>query len=312
LNVLTNPPRNRWNDVLAAPDIQTSQTPSYNWDFLAFNLEDPEEPKNAFDWEGNPIEQEPNPYFSDIRVRQAIQYAVNVPELIEVGLQGQGTQLAAMFSPYAYPYDDSLHPYGYDPQRARDLLNEAGWVQQGNNRICVHCGTAEEGSPMSLNLSYGSSSHHYPVATLIARQLYEVGINTSLSGGSDSVYYQNFDLYLGTWGAPYASVGIDAMFSPQEDIVGFGWNFTSYNNPEVSDLLSQARYVEGCSLDERIDYYQEAQRILYEDLPYAWLYAHDTRLAVHGSVQNFAPSIGEPLGNMRDWTVFDVPERLGR
>jgi peptide/nickel transport system substrate-binding protein len=308
LTMLRNPPLNRWSDISAADDVQLFQTPTNRWDYIAFNLEHPIEPENAFDEDGNPIAQEPNLFFSDSRVREAIQLAINVPELIEVGLHGRGTQLAGLFSPVSWVYDENLSPYPYDPERARDLLDEAGWIQAGNNRICVDCGTAPNGTNFYFGLGYGNDPHHAEVATLIARQLSLVGLSAYLSGSNfDHLIGQRFDLYLGTWEESLVPGGLEDLFTPQADIVGEGWNFGSYNNPNLTSLLEDAQTVAGCGLEERISRYQSAQTLLQQELPYVWLYAHDERIAVSGSVQNFAPTLGRPLENLLDWRIFDVP-----
>jgi peptide/nickel transport system substrate-binding protein len=309
LTLLNNPPVNRWSDIQAADDVQTYQAPTTRWDYIAFNLTQPFESESAFDEDGNAIEQAPNPYFSDIRIRQAIQMAINVPELIEVGLQGQGTVLAAHQVPLSWAYDDSLSPYAYDPDAARALLEEAGWVQyQGSStRRCLGCETADEGTFLSISLAYDAMAHHSVVASLITQQLREVGIGINpYSTDFFAATYQDFDMYLGTWYETYpVAVSLDRMFSPEEDVIGEGWNITSYNNPELDALVEQAQTVAGCNLDERRDLYQQAQRILYDDLPYAWLYAHDERVAVRGSVQHFEPIVGVPLGDLTKWVIFE-------
>jgi peptide/nickel transport system substrate-binding protein len=308
LTFIRNPPVNRWSDISAADDVQLFQSPTNRWDYIAFNLEQPIEPESAFDEDGNPIVREPNPFFSDARVREALQLAINVPELIEAGLHGQGTQIVGLFSPLAWAYDEALSPYPYDPERARDLLDEAGWIQSGNNRICVDCGTALNGTSLYFGLGYGNEPHHAEVATLIARQLSLVGFSVYIAGSNyDQVIGQHFDLYLGTWEDGIAPKRLEDLFTPQADIVGEGLNFGSYNNPNVTSLLAEAQTVAGCGLEERINHYQSAQALLQQELPYVWLYAHDERIAVRGSVQNYAPSLGQPLGNLLDWRVFDVP-----
>lgn len=303
LTLLTNPPSNRWADIQAAPDVQVSQMPTGDWDYLAFNFEDPVEPESAFDEDGNPIAQEQNPYFSDIRVRQAIQAAINVPELIEVGLQGQGTALAGVFSPYAYPYDSSLSPVVYDPEKARDLLDDAGWILEGNTRRCVDCAVADFGTYLNLDLAYGSAPHHYQVAMLLAQQLFEVGIYLNIyQSDVEDVMRQNFDMYLASAGAPYSAISLNQRFEPAADVLGTGWNFISYQNEVLSSELEAAQTLAGCGLEERISHYQAAQNIINAELPYIALYAQDSRVAVQGNVQNFVPTVGSPLGDLRTWS----------
>ena len=64
---------------------------------------------------------------ADVRVRQALAYAVNTQELIDTILGGQGTRVATLAPPNAFGFDPSVEPYPYDPERAKQLLEEAGY-----------------------------------------------------------------------------------------------------------------------------------------------------------------------------------------
>ena len=66
------------------------------------------------------------PPFDDVRVRQAINYAVDVDTIREALLAGTGRRLPNLFVPGGLGYDESLAPYPYDPDMARSLLQEAG------------------------------------------------------------------------------------------------------------------------------------------------------------------------------------------
>jgi peptide/nickel transport system substrate-binding protein len=65
--------------------------------------------------------------FSDARVRQAVNYAINWDPILRDIYHGYGTRLATAFLPNGFGYDPALHPYPYDPAKARQLLNTAGY-----------------------------------------------------------------------------------------------------------------------------------------------------------------------------------------
>lgn len=309
LTLLQNPPLNRLGDLVAADEVQVYHEPSPIWVNLAVNLADPHDPQHAFDRHGNPIEQGNHPIFADARVRQALQLALDVQEIVDIALNGLGTPLATNQVPFSWAYDESLQPIGYDPDIALDLLEEAGWVQvQGQpTRECIGCEYAEQGSALSISLGYSTLSHQPIAATVIAQQLQRVGFNVNTVQMSfGEAQQQGFDLYFDAWYADYpTSPDSYFLFTPENDVLGRGWNIGSYNNPEVTDLLWEARTVSGCDLDTRRELFFEAQRILQEDQPFVWLYALDDTYAIHRSVQNFEPVAGLPLMNLPEWVVFD-------
>ena len=67
------------------------------------------------------------PIFQDERVRQALAHAVNVPEMVKYVLYGHGEQSTGIFTPKMWFFDPNIEPFAYDPEKARQLLAEAGW-----------------------------------------------------------------------------------------------------------------------------------------------------------------------------------------
>lgn len=68
------------------------------------------------------------PPFDDVRVRQALNYAIDWDDILTNIYQGYGERLATSFLPSGFGYDPDLAPYPYDPERARELLREAGYA----------------------------------------------------------------------------------------------------------------------------------------------------------------------------------------
>lgn len=311
LTLLENPLRNRWDDLLASEDVQVYHEPSPFWANLVFNFADPRNPQSAFDRHGNPIEQGNHPIFADIRVRQAVQLAIDVPEVTEIALNGLGTPLASEQVPFSWAFDESLEAIGYDLDTAMNLLEDAGWIQVQGRRVreCIGCEFADEGSSLSISLGYDSLLGYEQIAaTLIAQQLQRVGFSVNIVQMSFAeAQQQGFDLYFSiSWYANYPTL-LDSydIFSAKNDVLDSGWNISSYNNPEVEELLWQARTVSGCNLDARRKLYFEAQRILQADQAFVWLFAENNSYAIHSSVQNFEPIVGMPLVNLPEWLVFD-------
>jgi peptide/nickel transport system substrate-binding protein len=305
LTVFNNFNLERWNEIVAAPDVQTYEGPNIAWDTIVFNLADPFEPASYRNPEDGTIqEQGVHPIFGDVRVRQAIQLGINVDEIIETALQGHGTPIYADHVPLSWAYDDSIAPIPYDRDAAARLLHEAGWyLFPGNTRVCVRCTTAEEGTRLAFTLSYEGSFQQQIAAIIIQRQLSELGISVNLNQGGD-YSGQMFDAALVTRIENYpATPDRLRWFDPENDILQIGENVGSYYNHELINIYQQAR--ETCDIATRRELYVEATRVLHADQPYVWLYAYHDLRAVSGSVQNFAPIPGAPYWNMDKWVVWE-------
>jgi peptide/nickel transport system substrate-binding protein len=89
-------------------DAQSFQASGRTWHYLALNLADPTNPQNGLDEDGNPIDQGNHPIFGDVKVRQALQFATNIEEIIDGPLQGYGTAMNSGVIPTAYTLDPEL------------------------------------------------------------------------------------------------------------------------------------------------------------------------------------------------------------
>src|SRR5581483_5506429 len=89
--------------------------PSFRYDYLAFNLE--------------------RPLFQDVRVRQAMAYAIDKQEIIDGVYQGLAVPSTGPFPPLSWACDPSIKPYPYDLARAKELLAQAGWTDSDHDGV---------------------------------------------------------------------------------------------------------------------------------------------------------------------------------
>ncbi|MEO0565298.1 MAG: ABC transporter substrate-binding protein, partial [Chloroflexota bacterium] len=122
-----------FRELDAADELQYFEGLSSGWQFLGFNLADPENPVDGVDEDGNLIEQPPHPIFSDVRVRQAVIYATDHAALNEAAFGGIGLAQVSPFRRGTFFYDETLEPYPFDPSQAMALLDEAGWVDHDDD-----------------------------------------------------------------------------------------------------------------------------------------------------------------------------------
>lgn len=320
VNVIESVPPNRVSDIQAAAEAGTHQIYTYpgnTWDYMAFNMADPTNPQSALDADGNRIDQGYHPIFSDKLVRQAISHAVNVDAIIEGAVFGNGSRMAAQLTTSSWAYHPELEPRSYNAEVALELLAEAGWVpNEEGTLICDNCLYAREvdesfnGSPLEFELITNSgNSRREAIGAIIQDELAQIGItvdfqtiefNTLL----DMMDAQTYDTLILGWQAGYPDAP-DTMqlFGAASDVPGSGNNFTSFYNEEYFALEQEALNVPGCADADRAPIYHAMQEIMYDEVPYLWLYSIDGLYAARSSVNGFDPHPANLWWNVTEWTV---------
>jgi peptide/nickel transport system substrate-binding protein len=197
----------------------------------------------------------------DLRVRQAINYAVDVPEIIDTAFYGRGEPSGSPLIPgLSYYYESSLaNPYPADPARARQLLAEAGY-----------------GNGFSLEITVPSNyTMHVDTAQVLVNQLRKIGINPSIKLVDWATWLS--DIYRGRqYEATIISLDGNNT-SPRSFLSRYlsnaGSNFLNFKSDAYDRVYREAQ-IEGDEA-KRVALYQEAQRIISENA--ASVYIQDIR-----------------------------------
>ncbi|HOU50609.1 MAG: peptide-binding protein [Smithella sp.] len=244
-----------------------------------------------------------NPLFADKRVRQAISYAINKDEIINGVLLKLGKQAHGPYKPGTWAYNDKVKIYNYDPQKARELLREAGWTKVNQEGILE-----KNGKPFVFEIVTNQGNEtRQKCAEIIQRQLKEVGIDVKIrilewsSFVTDFINKRRFDAVIMGWTIPLDPDAYDVWHSsktaPEE------LNFVSYNNPEVDEMLEKGRST--FDQKERKKYYDRFQEILAEDQPYTFLYVPDALVIINKRFRGIEPA---PLGLEHNFIKWYVPK----
>jgi peptide/nickel transport system substrate-binding protein len=316
LNFIEDPPQARRDDIRNS-GAQVFEFPGNSWDYIGLNLADPTNPQNGVDEAGNPIDQGNHPIFGDVRVRRAMQLAINVPEIVEGAVFGEGTQMAAGELPTSWALNTDLAPIPFDQAAATALLDEAGWVlEEGSDvRVCQGCMYAEEGTPLSFNLQTNEgNARREAIGQIVQDQLSQVGFEVEFEAVDFNSLIEHFqsqehDAYILGWQNGYP---IDPdqtqLFTPQGDVIAAGFNAGSYNNERVNELMRMANNAldtNGCDPEARAAFYREVQEILQEDQPYVFLYVINGMYAAQPSIENFDPRANAEFWQVTGWTITD-------
>ncbi len=198
----------------------------------------------------------------DVRVRQAMSYAVDRQLLIDAVLNGYGTPLATIFRPDMAGYSADFQPYPYDPERAKELLAEAGYPNGFSIRFMTSDGIVNKGVEVAEALAamlgdVGIKVEVLPVALQVMRDMY-IG-NPDPAGGNVE------PLFMFNYGA-----AIPDATSPLKALVQTGGIEAFYNDPVLNELVDE--YGSEVNVEARNQVAHEIQEKLYNDLPVIALY----------------------------------------
>jgi peptide/nickel transport system substrate-binding protein len=289
--------------------------PDPSWDYIGLNVADPDHPRSGLDDDGNLIDQGHHPIFGDVRVRRALQHAIDVQALIQGALFGEGTQMASSQIPTSWAADPDLAPVSYDPILAAQMLDEAGWpVGPDGIRICQGCKYAEDGTPLEFELvTNEGNTRREAIGAMVKDQLHELGIEVDfrtmafLALLDQTFAAQTYDAVIIGWRAGFPTVPDQwPLFGPSsDDPSDQGANGSSYYNPEFVRLAEKALTLPGCDPTARANIYHQIELLLQDDQPYLWLFAQNDLYAAHNDVIGFDPQPNASWWNIHTWQVSD-------
>jgi peptide/nickel transport system substrate-binding protein len=199
-----------------------------------------------------------DPYLRDVRVRRSIAYAMNRPLIIDTLLRGEARPADSLLPPDQWAYSGDVTHYNYDPEKARSLLDAAGY-KPGRDGIRFH-----------LEMKTSNDEGPRLLAMALQQQLRAVGIALDVRSFEFATFYSDithgaFGLYGMRWIGGNEDPDIfryafaSASFPPR------GANRGGYSNPEVDGLLQEAATDD--SQEKRRAAYARVQQILADELP---------------------------------------------
>jgi peptide/nickel transport system substrate-binding protein len=205
--------------------------------------------------------------FNNVKVRQAINYAMDRDQIVETALEGVGGVPAKSVFPSVMPWsaNDDIEGYSFNQATALSLLAEAGITDTDGDGWLDY-----DGAPFEPSIkTYTKRPECKPTAEVIVTQLEDIGIKARVeirdtSTLSDEVAAGTYDLALYAWGvAP--SGDPDYFLSRHFHSEGKEAKLTRYSNPDVDQWIELGRTT--FDYDTRWDYYKQVQEQILKDSP---------------------------------------------
>ncbi|WP_053960283.1 ABC transporter substrate-binding protein [Sulfobacillus thermosulfidooxidans] len=260
VNMVVNPAPVDLSQIRAAGDVVQMQAGPHIW------------------WIGMNLLQAP---FSSVKVRQALNYAINRTAITKNILYGTGIPADQPLSPDQMGYNPHVNPYHYNPQKAKQLLAEAGYPNGFTATLLVPTSGSGMQNPVSM-------------ATAIQGELAQIGVKinieqidwgTFLNKIAEGAKAANLQMWELSWmdSAVDPSLVLNPLLASSSWPPGFNTGF--YKDPRVDALLQEAELTPSDS--ERAKLYQEAEALINHDAPWIFVDHAKAVVAYSPSVKGF-------------------------
>lgn len=231
-------------------ETEIQRRPGINYNYLGFNLD--------------------HPILKNKPVREAIARAINRDDIIKYLWRGAACEAASLLAPANWAFDPNLPSYPYSPDKARKILDEAGYPDPDG---------AGPATRFDLTFKTSTDKLRRRIAETIKMNLAGIGIGMKIYGYEWGTFYRdiksgNFELYTLVWvGITEPDIYWAALNSKNIPPDGTGMNRNRFRNAEFDRLTEEARSTSNVALRKNL--YSEIQRIAAAELPYVSLYYTD-------------------------------------
>lgn len=223
----------------------------------------------------------------DVKVRQAMLYAIDRQQILEELLNGHGEIVDGFLSSASPFYDDSLTPVSYDPEKAKALLEEAGWDSSQTIRFYVNSG----------------DSTFVNAASIIAAEWAAVGIKAEIQ----TVDFATLMSVAGT--EDYDVLAVQYTYAPVDPYPDVAWllggegSWTSYSDDTLNDALTKSQLTS--DPEETKELFSVVDKKVQEDVPMFSAYVISAQGAVSKRITGAAPSVYGFFNDVQNWDVVE-------
>lgn len=223
----------------------------------------------------------------DVKVRQAMLYAIDRQQILEELLNGHGEIVDGFLSSASPFYDDSLTPVSYDPEKAKALLEEAGWDGSQTIRFYVNSG----------------DSTFVNAASIIAAEWAAVGIKAEIQ----TVDFATLMSVAGT--EDYDVLAVQYTYAPVDPYPDVAWllggegSWTGYSNDTLNEALTKSQLTS--DPEETKELFSVVDKKVQEDVPMFSAYVISAQGAVSKRITGATPSVYGFFNDVQNWDVVE-------
>lgn len=239
-------------------------------------------------------------HFADVRVRRAMTMLINRDEIGSEIMAGLATTTSGPFHPSGNQANPDIDPWPHDPESAKALLAEAGFLDRNNNGILE----GPDGREFRFKLTYSNSSPTTEATVLYIRDaLKRAGIVMDLDGLEWTIMLQRivsreFDSMMLGWGGSIE--GDPRQMFHSSMIADGGDNYISHSSEALDAAIDRARVTVDDA--ERLKQWHEVHRLLHEQQPYTFMFNRKDAVFLHKRFGNVRITLVGP-NDKWEWFV---------
>jgi len=224
---------------------------------------------------------------SNKKVRQALSYAFPYQDVIDYCLEGHARQSVGPIPYGLWGHSEELFQYKYDLNKAKQLLEEAGYSEGGFKLLLIYVSARD--TQRKLAELYKASLAKLNIDLEIRGMTVSAGYSIARSGNLDD----RQDLFVNLWWPDYASPAgwLVPNFRSEEEPSA---NISYYKNKEYDSLVGRAAVESGVDIDKSAKTYIEAQKVLVEDVPEIWVCDHQDVYFISKSFKGYKGNMAYP------------------
>jgi peptide/nickel transport system substrate-binding protein len=265
--------------IIPEPDqfADLNNDKKFNEEFNCIDYWSPGDPFFYIGW------NQEKPFFSDKRNRLAMTLAINREQIVSELLRGYGTIVTGPFYINGTQNDPNIKPWPYDIEKARQLLDETGWIDHDGDGV-----RDKDGIRFRFRFLYSVESETYTrTASMLKDELGRIGVEVVPDPYEWSVLVpmltdHKFEAMVMGWGGDIVEDYYQIFHSSQ--IGNRGSNYVSFRNAQADALLEQIRRTIDTEKADALC--RKLCRILHEEQPYTFLWTRPTFRAVDKRFQN--------------------------
>lgn len=246
-----------------------------------------------------------NELWQDVRVRQAFSYAIDRAQVVKGILKGYGEEAYSPLQKHAFQ-NENIEKYSYDVAKAEALLDAAGWLKADDGF------RSKDGQKLSFTITApASDAVRVNMANYLAEGYKSIGAQVEVAALDwSAITIDDTDAFMIGWGSPYdADHHTYSLFhSSESSLTSSGYNYGSYSNAKVDELLAKGRLA--TDIDERKAIYMAFQEELAKDPAFAFVAYVNAVYGIHGNIEGVKErTLGHHgsgfLWNVEEWKWND-------
>lgn len=223
----------------------------------------------------------------DVRVREALVYAIDRQKILDELLKGHGEIVDGFVSSASPYYDDSITPVAYDPEKAKELLEEAGWDGSQVLRFYVNSGDGT-----FVNAAQVLAAQWAAVGIQVEIQTVDLATLMSIAGSTD------YDLF-----------AVQYTYPPIDPSVDIAWlldgegSWTGYSDDSIYEALSAVGSTD--DVEGLTELYSIIDRKVQEDVPMFSAYIISAQGAVSKRLTGVTSNVYGFFNNIHEWDIVE-------